>query len=87
MLFLECTFLFFLFPAEPRSSLKNQARGRTMSEQAPLVIGEPPFRGANPLTTMQHHSLCLDQTGFWRDGPHEGNLELDRRLPKSLFQG
>src|SRR5215813_12936366 len=53
------------------SALKNQARGRAVREQASIDIRDPPFGGANPASTAQHSSFCLDGAGLRRDRPHE----------------
>ena len=57
--------------ANAPSGLKNQARGRAVREQASIDIRDPPFGGANPASTAQHSSFCLDGAGLRRDRPHE----------------
>src|SRR6202795_1317667 len=49
---------------DKRSSLKNQAGGCTMGEQAPLAIRDPPFGGADPPAAAQHDALGPDLSVF-----------------------
>ena len=68
------------------STLKNQARGRSVDEQAPFVVCDPSFGKANPAAAIQDNAFGLDQTRLWRDGPYERHLEFKGRLTDALLK-
>ena len=52
-------------------SWKDQARGRAVREQAPLLVGDAPFGGADAPAAAQNGALSFNQASFRCDGPQQ----------------
>src|SRR5262245_2876428 len=68
------------------SARKDQAGGRAVGEQSPAGIRDPPFGGADPPAAVQYDPLRSYWACFWRNGPYEGNLELESDLRNALVE-
>jgi len=53
------------------SSWENQACGRAVGEQTPLVVCDPTFSGANAPPPAHHNAFCRNQARLRGDGSHK----------------
>jgi hypothetical protein len=66
--------------------LEDQARRRSVSENAAVLIRQPSFGRADPAPTIDDLALSLHEAGLRRDRPNKRNLELEGRLRKPLVE-
>jgi len=53
------------------SPWENQACGRAVDEQTPLVVCDPTFSGANAPPPAQHNAFCQNQARLGSNGPQQ----------------